>query len=317
MVSDMDYKDYYKILGVDRSASEEEIKRVYRKLAKEHHPDHNPGDKAAEEKFKEINEAYQVLSDSDKRARYNQLGEAYTRYQRTGGRPGDFNWDSWKSAPQGGAQFNVGDLNELFGGGFSDFFNQIFGSAGRGGTSYGDMFSGQRGGRARQAQIPQHQVGISLAEAYSGTTRMVEINGRRLDVKIPAGARTGTKVRVSSASQSAGSEGDIYLVIEVAEDGRFKRERDDLLTDVEIDMFTAALGGEVKVATMTGGVVLTIPPGTQPGQTFRLRGKGMPQLKSPAKHGDLLVRAQVTIPRGLNEEARKQMAVLAEMVKKG
>lgn len=312
----MDYKDYYKILGVDRSASEEEIKRVYRKLAKEYHPDHNPGNKAAEEKFKEINEAYQVLSDREKRERYNQLGEAYTRYQRTGGGQGGFNWDSWRSAPQGGVQFDVGDLNELFGGGFSDFFNQIFGGMRGGGAASRDMFGGQRAGRTHQAQIPQQQVLINLAEAYSGTTRMFEVNGKRLDVKIPPGARTGTKVRVSSSGQTGSGEGDFYLVIEVAEDPRFKRERDDLLTDVEIDMFTAALGGEVKVATMTGSVVLTIPPGTQPGQTFRLRGKGMPQIKSPAKYGDLLARAQVTIPRHLTDEARQQLAALADLIKK-
>ncbi len=307
----MEYKDYYKILGIERNASEEEIKRAYRKLALKYHPDRNPNNKEAEEKFKEINEAYQVLSDPQKRARYDQLGDSYYRWQQRGA-PGSFNWEEWFTYP-GGVRVEVGNLDDLFGGGlggFSEFFQRIFGGIGDIGMA--------RGGRGRTAEraAPAYQQGvtISLQEAYQGTTRRIEVDGRRLEVKIPRGARTGTKIRVPQAVVSpSGQKSDLYLVVQVAEDPRFERKGDDLYSEVEVDLYKAVLGGEVMVQTLSGNVLLTIPAGTQPGQTFRLAGQGMPKIKSPQERGDLYVRVRVKIPRNLTPEQRQLFQKLAQM----
>jgi curved DNA-binding protein len=311
----MDYKDYYKILGVERNATEAEIKSAFRKLALQYHPDRNPGNKESEEKFKEINEAYEVLSDSEKRARYEQLGDSYSRWQQRGG-PGNFNWNEWTNAPGGGVQWEVGDLNDLFGGGggFSDFFQSIFGGM-RGEGAPGGGAPGTRQ-RARQSRpLPyQQNVQISLEEAYRGAERLVSVNGRRLTMKIPAGARTGTKVRMAGGGPAGpnGQPTDLYLVIEVAPDPRFERKGDDLTTEVTIDLFTAILGGETRVPTPEGTVLLTVPAGTQPGQSFRLSGRGMPHLREPNVRGDLYARIKVQIPRNLTPEQRKLFEQLAK-----
>ncbi len=316
----MEYKDYYAILGIDKNASEEDIKKAYRKLAMQYHPDRNPDDTQAEEKFKEINEAYQVLSDPEKRARYDQLGSAYHTWQSRGGR-GDFNWSQWASGAPGGVRVEVGNFDDLFGGagGFSDFFRTIFG--GMGGAQGGgldDLFrqagSASRGTRRRNAPPRRYEqpITISLAEAYQGTTRTFEIDGRRLEVKIPPGARSGTKVRVPGAiKDAAGQAHDLYLRVEVADDPRFRRKGNNLHTTVPIDLYTAVLGGEVTVPTPTGSLVLTIPPGTQPGQTFRLRGRGMPHLKNPSQRGDLLAKVQVKLPQNLTPKQKKLFQELA------
>ncbi len=301
------------MLGVERGASEAEIKSAFRKLALKYHPDRNAGNKSAEEKFKEINEAYEVLSDPQKRARYDQLGDSYSNWQQ-GGRPGNFNWGDWTSAPGGGVSFNVGDLNDLFGGGggFSDFFQQIFGGmAGQAGTRTSTR------GQTRRAQQPptyQQEVQISLEEAYRGAERTVVVDGRRLQMRIPAGARTGTRVRMSGAGPAGpdGKAADLFLVIEVLPDPRFERKGDDLHTETTIDLFSAVLGGEARVATPEGTVVLTIPAGTQPGQSFRLSGRGMPNLKSPNQRGDLYVRVKVQLPRNLTAEQRQLFEQLAK-----
>lgn len=295
----MEYKDYYKILGLERSASADDVRKAYRKLAMQYHPDRNPGDKGAEEKFKDINEAYQVLSDAQKRARYDQLGSAYSNWQQRGGQPGDFDWSQWfgGGGPGGNVRVEYGDLNDLFGeeGMFSDFFRSIFGGMG----------GAQTATRTRQAPAYQQAVTITLEEAYRGTSRALQTNGRRIEVRIPAGVKTGSKVRVAGA----GPEGlDLYLVVEVAEDSRFEREGDDLRTTSTIDVFTATLGGEAEVETLEGKVTLKIPAGTQPEQVFRLAGRGMPRLKS-AQKGDLFVRVKVKIPKNLSS---KQKALLEE-----
>jgi curved DNA-binding protein len=309
----MEYKDYYKTLGVERSATEAELKSAYRKLALKYHPDRNAGNKNSEEKFKEINEAYEVLGDTQKRARYDQLGDSYSNWQQGGGAPGNFNWNDWKSAPGGGVSFNVDNLNDLFGGGgFSDFFQQIFGGmAGRGGTRTDSRTQTRR---AQQPQTYQQEVQISFEEAYRGAERTVVIDGRRLQMKIPAGAKTGTKVRMSGAGP-AGPDGrptDLFLVIEVIPDPRFERKGDDLHTEATIDLYTAVLGGEARVQTPEGAVVLTIPSGTQQGQSFRLSGRGMPRLRDPNQRGDLFARVKVTLPRNLTVEQRKLFEQLAK-----
>jgi curved DNA-binding protein len=295
----MDYKDYYQILGVERSASADDIRKAYRKLAMQYHPDRNPDNKQAEEKFKEINEAYQVLSDKEKRARYDQLGSAYSNWQQRGGSPGDFDWSQWFSGQPGSGNVHVeyGDLNDLFGeGGFSDFFQSIFGGLGGMGTST----------RMRSMPNYQQQVEISLQEAYSGARRSLQKNGRRVEVRIPAGVQTGSKVRVAGAAPDGR---DLYLIVEVADDPRFERDGDDLHTSAAIDVFTALLGGEAEVETLEGKVKLKIPAGTQPEQVFRLAGRGMPRLKSSQGKGDLFVRVKVKIPKQLSP---KQKSLLEE-----
>jgi len=300
----MEYKDYYQILGVDRNASPEEIKHAYRKLAMQHHPDRNPGDKAAEEKFKEINEAHQVLSDPQKRARYDQLGRSYSQWQQSGGAPGGFNWEDWitQSQGQGGVRVEYGDISDIFGqGGFSDFFTQIFGGMG------GVRTQQRQATRTARPRNYEYPLTISLQEAYQGATRTVQVEDRRMEVKLPAGAKTGTRVRMAGAAPAGpgNQRGDLYLVLEVAPDPRFERKGDDLITEVTIDLYTAVLGGQVNVPTPGGDVVLTIPAGTQPGQTFRLAGRGMPKLRHPEQHGDLMARVKVRIPRNLTPQQRE------------
>jgi curved DNA-binding protein len=308
----MEYKDYYKILGVNRNARDDEVKRAYRKLAQKYHPDHNPGDQKAEEQFKEINEAYQVLSDPQKRARYNQLGESYTRWQQRGAPQGGFNWDEWFTPSPGGGRgyVQVDNLEDLMGGGFSEFFRKIFGDMG----GIGDFTQSQRAGRQKSSvrttaprQNYEQPVIIGLTEAYLGTTRRIEIDNRRLDVKIPPGARSGIKVRVADAiiDPHTNQKQDLYLVVEVANDPRFERKGDNLTTTATIDLYTAVLGGEVTVETLSGKVVLTIPAGTQPDQVFRLVSRGMPRLKNPAEHGDLFVKIKVNIPRNLTTRQKE------------
>jgi curved DNA-binding protein len=290
----MDYKDYYESLGVPRKASADEIRKAYRKLAMKYHPDRNANDKSAEEKFKEINEAYQVLSDEKKRARYDQLGSAYSQYERSGGAPGGFDWDQWQTrgGSGGGQQVNFDDLFGGASGGFSDFFSSIFGGVG-GGT--------EGGVRTRRAPDYEQSVSISLQEAYTGTTRVLEGGGRRMEVKIPAGAKTGTKVRVAGGAPGGA---DLYLKVVMEDDSRFERDGNNLHAPVIVDVFTGLLGGEVEVKTMTGKLKLTIPSGTQPEQVIRIAGHGMPQLKNPQVKGDLFVRVKVQMPRNLTAEQK-------------
>ena len=281
----MDYKDYYKILGVERKASEEDIRKAYRKLAMQYHPDRNPNDKQAEERFKEINEAYQVLSDSKKRAHYDRLGSDYSTWQRRGA-PGDFDWGRYGGFPGGtGTRVDIEDMDEMFGGGFSDFFRTIFGI-----------------GNTPRTQTYQQELVISLEEAYKGTTRLLQSENREKQVRIPAGVRTGSKVRVAGA----GPNGlDLYLIVNVEDDKRFERRSNDLHTTATVNVFTAILGGEADVETFDGKIKLNIPAGTQPEQVFRLAGRGMPHVKNSTEKGDLFVRLKVSIPKYLSSKQRE------------
>jgi curved DNA-binding protein len=303
----MEYKDYYKILGVERSASKDDIKRAYRKLAMKEHPDRNPGDKKAEERFKEINEAYQVLSDQEKRARYDQLGESYSQWKQGGAPTGGFNWEDWfTNTPTGNVRVNVGGFEDILGGDFSEFFRRIFGGMPNMNTSSRSRGTYQR---TRQMETPSYQqeVTISLSEAYNGTTRRIEMDGRRLEIKIPAGAKTGTKVRVPNSIPTANTsqKGDLYLVIKVADDPHFQLEGSNLHTEVTVDLYTAVLGGEIQIQTLSGNVVLKIPPGIQPGQSIRLSGKGLPKLNSPNSWGDLFAHIKVKIPHNLTPRQKE------------
>lgn len=308
----MEYKDYYKVLGVDRKATPDEIKKAYRKLAMKYHPDRNKDNKQAEEKFKDINEANEVLSDPKKRERYDQLGSSYQQWQQRGGNPGNFNWNEWYASQGGrGQQVNPDDFGDIFGG-FSDFFRVIFGGMPVSGRTQTRRPGMQQTTQARTPANYQHKVQITLEEAYNGTQRLLQINDRRIEVKIPAGAKNGTKVRVAGAGpvNPYGQGSDIYLVIELLPHTRFKVSGSDLTTEVKIDYLTAVLGGSVTVNTLSGDVMLTIPPGTQPGQKFRLSGRGMPVLKSSQTYGNLYVQVKVELPKKLTDEQRKMFEEL-------
>jgi curved DNA-binding protein len=301
----MEYRDYYQILGVPRGANEDDIRKAYRKLAKQFHPDRNRGNREAEEKFKGINEAYEVLSDAQKRARYDQLGSDYQQWQKSGNQ-GNYDWSRWTGAgpqggPQGGTRVEYGDLSDLF----SDFFTSIFGDipVQQAGTSARGQRGRAQAGRAPSRILPDVEVTITLEEAFHGATRILQIGDRRLEVKIPRGAGTGTRIRLAGEGQAAG---DLFLKILVADDPRWERREDDLTTEIPVEVFTMILGGEVRVTTVDSkSVLLTIPPETQSGRSIRLSGLGMPRLHNPSERGDLYVKVRAEIPTRLSEPERK------------
>ena len=312
----MDYKDYYEILGVSRDASQKEIKKAFRQLARDYHPDLNPDNPDAEDRFKEVNEAYEVLGDEEKRKKYDQLGRSYQQYQRAGGGMGGFDWSQWTSTPGGGYRVDATDM-----GGFSDFFQSIF--AGMGGArtagnvgNLEDLFGGMGRGASTAGRDVEGTVEITLEEAYHGTTRVVTVEGQRLQVKIPQGARTGTKVRIAGkgASSRSGHRGDLYLNVAVSEHPYFDREGDNLYQDVTIDLYTLILGGEVEVRLLSGDRVrLKINEGTQPGQLIRLRGRGMPNVRQSNQYGDMFVRVYAELPTDLSAKERALFRELASI----
>jgi curved DNA-binding protein len=330
----MEYQDYYAVLGVSKDASEKDIKQAYRKAARQYHPDFNPDDENAEEMFKQVNEAYEVLSDPEKRELYDRFGSEWKTWQQRGGAPEDF-WQQWGGAQGAGGgpgrtyTYTYGPGGVSGGAGdFSDFFEQLFGGGfgggvgGRGG--YEDLFGGGvRGGGVRGRPQPrrgrdyEQPVRITLEEAYHGTQRTFQIGDQRIEVSIPAGAKTGTRVRVAGKGAPGavgGPSGDLFLVINVAPHPQFEREGNDLETDVHADLYTAILGGEVAVPAPDGrSVMLRVPPETQNGTRFRLRGKGMPVLNNPDQRGDLYAVLEVDLPQGLSSEERELFEQLQEI----
>lgn len=320
----MEYKDYYKILGVERTATDKEIKRAYRQLARKYHPDVNPGDKQAEERFKEINEAYEVLSDPEKRAKYDQLGASWQQWQRAGGDPRQYDWSQWFStAPGGGVRVEwSGDLGDLFGSSgadiFSDFFRTIFGGVGRqpgSASTAEELFRRASSRRATRASRAEAEVEITLEEAYHGTTRVLERDGKRIRVKIPPGARDGSTVRVPVRADEYGMGEDLYLKIKLKPHPTFTPDGNHLRCEVDVDLYTAVLGGEVRVPTLDGEVSLRIPPGTSSGKVFRLRGKGMPDPRHPEQHGDILATVRIRVPEKLTPRERQLFEELASLRK--
>jgi len=318
----MDYKDYYKMLGVDKKASKEEITQAFRKLARKYHPDVNPDNKSAEEKFKEINEAHEVLSDPEKRKKYDQFGAEWKQYTRAGGRPEDFDWAQWGAQPGAGGVYTRSvspeEFQQMFGGGlggFSDFFETLFGMSGRqtqGMGSFEEAFSPRRA-RPRDSE---HTVQISLEEAFHGTTRTLQWeDGRRIEAKIPPGVHTGSRVRLKGQGEgrSSPSSGDLFLKVDVTTHPVYRREGDDLRMTIPIDLYTAVLGGEVNVTAIDKKVKLTIPVETQNGKAFRLSGLGMPRLRSPKQRGDLYVTVDVQLPRRLTQEERSLFEQLRKL----
>ncbi|MFO7166444.1 MAG: J domain-containing protein [Chloroflexota bacterium] len=293
----MAYQDYYKILGVEPTATEAEIKKAYRKLARKYHPDINPGNAAAEAKFKEINEAYEVLSDKEKREKYDRFGRDWQRYQQAGG---GFDWGSYAN---GGGFGGMGD--------FSDIFEQLFGgSVGRSGTF-----------RANGQDVEQ-EVEITLEEAFAGTQRVIQFhnpNGqpRNITAKIPPGVDTGSRVRIAGEGGpgiGGGRRGDLYLRIKVLPHPRFERRGDDLYTKATVDLYTMLLGGEVRVPIMGGKTVtLKVPAGSQNGTRHRVAGQGMPRLRAPESRGDLYITLEVALPTHLSQRERELIEELRSL----
>lgn len=311
----MEYQDYYKILGVPKDASEKDIKSAYRKLARKLHPDVNPNDSAAEQKFKEVNEAYEVLSDSDKRKKYDSLGanwKDYESYQRAGGAGEPFTWGD-AGGRSGGSTYrtvNPEEYEEIFGdlGGASDFFRTFFGggAAGFGGGGFESRSGRAGGGSSIRGRDLEQPVQITFDEAFTGTKRILQKDGKKMEVDIRPGVKTGSRVRLAKqggAGVGSGPAGDLYLSIQVLPDPRFERNGDDLTVDVPVDLYTAILGGEVAVPTPNGkNLMLKIPAETQNGKTFRLANKGMPKLSEPNAFGNLYARARVTLPDKLSKK---------------
>ncbi|MBI0445065.1 DnaJ C-terminal domain-containing protein [Deinococcus sp. DB0503] len=303
----MAYKDYYEVLGVPRSASDADIKSAYRKLAKKYHPDKNQGDDKAAERFKEIGEAYAVLSDPEKRQLYDQYGH-------TGQVP--------PGAYPGGAGGFQGDFSGFDPSQFSDFFQGLFGMGGRRGRASGfvgggaqisleDLLSGLGGTQGRRfVQNVEGELQVTLQEAFSGSDEVINVDGKRLTVRVPAGTRDGTRLRL--AGQGPGG-GDVLLTIRVLEDPRFELEGDDLITTVDVPAPVAALGGSVTVQTLGGSVNLTIPPGSSGGRRMRLRGQGWP--RKDGTRGDLYVRLNLTVPKHLSDEEKELYRRLRDLQK--
>jgi curved DNA-binding protein len=343
----MEYRDYYQTLGVPRSASQADIKKAFRKLARELHPDRNPGDKTAERKFKDVNEANEVLSDPAKRKQYDLLGANWEQVQRAGGRTGTDPFGP--GGPFAGFNFGAGggpnvryEFRTSSGdnAGFSDFFRMFFGGAqvgtqtgraaanGPAGASFEDILAGMGGvpdagrpvreharsasdsGRGGNRDEIEALAELTLEEAFHGTSRLVEVEGKRYEVAIPRGIDTGGRIRLSGK----GPRGrDVVVRISVRQHDVYARKGIDLEREIPVSLREALLGGEVPVTTLKGRILLTIPAGTQAGRTFRLTGQGMPRFKADGA-GDLYVKVRVVLPTALDAEAKAAAARFLDLV---
>jgi curved DNA-binding protein len=302
----MEYRDYYKILGVDKKASAAEIKKAYRKLAVQFHPDKNPGNKEAEDKFKLINEAHEVLGDPAKRNKYDELGENWNKFgQQEAGE-----WANHGGGSNRSYQYK-GDMNDLFGegNGFSDFFETFFGGGG-----------GKRTGRQAhfRGEDYEAEMGITLEEAYQGTSRIIHVGNEKLRITVKPGAYEGQLLRIKgkgAAGSTSEHRGDLYVRIRVRQQEKLHRKGDDLYAVQPADLYSAVLGGDLLVKSMGATVKMKIPAGTQNGKTFRIKGKGMPVYDKSGQFGDLYVQIQVAIPEKLSKEERQLFEQLKQLQK--
>ncbi len=305
----MEYKDYYKILGVSKNATADEIKKAYRKLARKYHPDVNPNDKEAERRFKDINEANEVLSDPKKREKYDKYGadwskvsdEQHEAWSKAGG-PGGFGQQFYSS---GSGDFDMGD--------FSEFFRSMFGGG----------FSGATGGysrsRSMKGQDYQAEMHLPLRTVYTDSKHILTVNGKKIRITIPAGIKDGQVIKLAGKGApgiGGGPAGDLYITVLVDPDPQYRRQGNDLYTTHTIDLYTAVLGGETIIDTLGGKIKMKIKPGTQNGTTLRIKGKGFPVYKKPGHFGDLYVKINVKLPEHLTHEEKELFKKLAELRKK-
>ncbi|MGC9374667.1 MAG: DnaJ C-terminal domain-containing protein [Bacteroidales bacterium] len=308
----MDYKDYYKILGVSKNASTNEIKKAYRKLAVKYHPDKNPGNKEAETRFKEISEAYEVLRDPEKRKKYDQLGSNWNQFQ--GADAGGFDFSQFGGGRRGKSRtYFSGNMNDLFGdsdSSFSDFFNAFFGG-----------FGGSSGGFHQQAQQVKgkdlrSELSISLSEAYHGTSRLLNVNGQKIKINIKPGAYNGQELRIKGKGgkgRNGGADGDIYLNIKVLPEKHYTVHGNDLILKTDVDLYTAVLGGKLNINTLGGKLNINIPKGTQNGTKLRVKGKGMPIYGKSGTFGDLYLQLNILIPTNLSKKEEELFRQLMKM----
>jgi curved DNA-binding protein len=309
----MEYKDYYKILEVDKTASKQDIKKKYKKLARKYHPDVNPGNKEAEEKFKAINEAHEVLSDDEKRQKYDTLGADWQRYEQAGG-AGGFDWEQYAQAGRGGQQrrYRAQDFEQED---FSDFFSSVFGDMG-GGTGRGAGRGGRRSSMAFKGQDYSAELTLTMEDAYRGGPKTITVNGKNLRLNIKPGVEDGQTIRLKGnggPGPEGGENGDLYITLRISPDPRFTRQGNDLYVDVPVPVYQAALGGDALVDYPGGQLKIKIKPGTQNGTMLRLKGKGFAVYNQPDKHGDLLVRVNLQLPENLTDQEKELFRQLAEL----
>lgn len=302
----MQYKKYYDILGVSKDASQDEIKKAYRKLAVKYHPDKNPDNKSAEDRFKELNEAYEVLRDPEKRRKYDQLGANWKQYEHAGA--GGFDGSQFGG---GGRSYHFGgSAGDMFGGtgsNFSDFFNAFFGGAGgfenRTGQSQGfESFGSSRSHKGRDLRT---NLNLSLEEAYLGVSKVLNVDGEKLKINIKPGAYSGQELRIKNKGASGyggGQKGDLFLKINVEPGPGFQINGNDLTIETPVDLYTAILGGKLQVTTPGGTISINVPKGAQPGTILRLKEKGMPVYGKTNRHGDLRIRIKIEIPKNLSRK---------------
>lgn len=296
----MEYRDYYNVLGVSKASSADEIKKAYRKLAVKYHPDKNPGDKAAENKFKEINEAYDVLSDPEKRRKYNEFETNRKYYRQQGAGRDHSGWSQYAAGAGGNTSSSSGRHSA-----FSSFFESIFGDS--------------AGAHAIKGEDYKADMLISLEEAYNGASRQAHINGEKIEMQIRPGTFDGQVLRIKGKGgkgMNGAPNGDVYITVHIRPHQYFKLKGDDLHCDIPLDLYTAVLGGKTEVTTLKGTIRLDIAPGTQNEKVLRLKGMGMPNPNSPGQAGDMYVKVKVQLPENLSPRELELFRQLADRKRK-
>ncbi|RPJ08969.1 MAG: J domain-containing protein [Spirochaetaceae bacterium] len=305
----MEYKDYYKILGVGKNATKEEIKKAYRKLAREHHPDINPDNKQATARFAEINEANEVLSDDQKRKKYDQLGTDWQKYQSTGQKK-DFDWSRYGFGDGESTAYSSGDFDDLFGrGAFSDFFNNLFGTGGSSGRSHAGKISMK--GADYHAELP-----LDLEDAYAKCVKTITLNGRSMRITLEPGMRDNQTIKLNGKGGpgvNGGENGDLYITLKIKLNPVYRRDENDLFMDVPISFYKAVLGGEHTVNTLSGRIKLKIKPETKNNTILRVKGRGFPVYRKKGEYGDLYIKLVLETPQGLSNREQELVKELARI----